>query len=103
MWPPVTNKGPDSLFQEMGSNTGVTVLWNWDCGWGIQPRALFSSLINIKQFLYEMTTDLCLCIYILMFYHGITEGFSKMDEDLLNDQLISHLQLHLESDKTDAS
>lgn len=78
------------------------MLWNWDYGWGIQPRALFSSLINIEQFLYEMTTDLCLCIYILMVYHGITEGFSKMDEDLLNDQLISHLQLHLESDKNDA-
>lgn len=39
MWPPVINKGPDSPFQETGSNTGVIVAWNWDRGWGIQPRA----------------------------------------------------------------
>lgn len=60
-------------------------------------------LINIKEFLYEVTAAFCLCIYILMVYGRITEGLSKLDRDLLNGQLISHLQLHLESDKNDAS
>jgi len=50
-----------------------------------------------------MIAAFCLCICILMVYGRITKGFSKLDEDLLNDQLISHLQLHLESDKNDAS
>lgn len=60
-------------------------------------------LINIKYSLYEMMGHSCLCIYILVFYYRVTEGFTKLDEDLCNDQLISHLQLHFESDKKDAS
>lgn len=39
----------------------------------------------------------------MMVYGRITKGFSKLDEDLLNDQLNSHLKLHLESDKNNAS
>lgn len=85
MWPPVTNKGPDSPFQEMGSNTGVTVAWNWDCGWEYSPELL----MNIEWFLYGMTTASCLCMYILTLDGRVTEGFSKLDEDLLNNQPIA--------------
>lgn len=50
-----------------------------------------------------MTVAFCLGTYILMVYGRITEGFSKLDEHLLNDQLISGLHLHLESKKKKAS
>lgn len=39
MWPPVTNTMPASPFQETGSKAEVTVVWNWDRGWGPQLRA----------------------------------------------------------------
>lgn len=64
-------------------------------------------LINIKYSVYEMMYKMmgrcCLCVYILVFYYGVTEGFTKLGEDLCNDQLISQLQLRFESDKKDAS
>lgn len=41
-------------------------------------------LMNIEWFLYGMTTASCLCTNILMLDGRVAEGFSKLDEDLLN-------------------
>lgn len=45
-------------------------------------------LMNIESFLDGMPTASCLCICILL-DGRVTEGFSKLDEDLPNNQVIA--------------
>lgn len=45
-------------------------------------------LLNIEWFLYGMPAASCLCVCILL-DGRVTEGFSKLDEDLPNSQLIA--------------
>lgn len=45
-------------------------------------------LLNIEWFLYGMPAASCLCTCILL-DGTVTKSFSKLDEDLLNNQLIA--------------